>query len=250
MEEIYFEKKENNVGWIVFIIICISLLFLFYSLENSSPSETYTYLTEKTVLIGEEFSDIDLPHFTEFPITYSYADTCIGPIVPRIEWAFEILENDTEQLLSFEQVIGNADIKFICNPDVRVEGDSYTDITSIIFGETEILEYEGSVIEKTQIEFWGVKENTRPPACQKFPNLEVHEILHAFGLDHEYGNRYSIMASLGSECIAKDTPITLHSTGETFIPEDKVDDNIISCLKYIYSNGEKGGLCEKVKFQL
>ena len=41
---------------------------------------------------------------------------------------------------------------------------------------------------------------------------------------------------------------TITKLGKTFVPEDKVDDEIISCLKYIYSNWEFEGDCSEVNF--
>ena len=66
----------------------------------------------------DDFSNVGELHFSKMPITYSYEeDFCIGPIVPRIEWAFDILENETDGLLMFENVnSSDSDINFVCYP--------------------------------------------------------------------------------------------------------------------------------------
>jgi len=228
-------KKWRNV-----LIFGILILLGWWLINNYNFNDS-----EK---IEDDFSDINELHFSHVPVTYSYAESCIGPIIPRLEWAFDILENETEQLLSFENINGSADINFVCNSERNMEAVG-TLITQFTYGQSLIEKLSGSVIEKTTIEFWSVREDTRPPSCINFPSLELHEIIHSFGFDHVENNRYSLMyLEAWTQCVAKNQTITLHSTGKTFIPEDKIDDEIISCLKYIYSNGEVEGSCEDVNF--
>ncbi len=236
------EKK----GWrnmIIFIGILVLVASVFISFSGDFPENSYAVHEEEKV--EDNFSNVEKLHFSHMPITYSYAESCIGTILPRLEWAFDILENETEGLLSFENINGSeVNINFVCYSTQNVEEGFIT------YGQSLIEEYSGSVIEKTTIEFWSVREDTRPPSCFTFPNLELHEIMHSFGFDHIENNRYSLMypEAAWTECIAKDVIITLHSTGETFKPEDKIDDKIVSCLKYIYSSGELGECNSEIKF--
>lgn len=227
--------------------VIIFLLIIFFITWIFSPSEDYDF--NNTDYQDEEsqdnFSEIDELHWNHMPITYSFSESCVGPIVPRIEWAFQIIENNTNKLVNFNEIENNGDITFICYPEQNKEAVGY-DLTEYTFGQSAP-NIDGSVIKDAEIEFWSVTENTRPTSCSNFPRLEIHEILHAFGFDHILNNTYTIMHPYGgSSCIARDDTITYN--GKTFMPEDKIDEEIVSCLKYIYSNGQIG-LCNKyVKF--
>jgi len=240
--------EEESVGgwykkgfWILVgvVIFVLFLLFVLFSSDDNPIIDDSSLFTPNNTFVddSETSSNITLLHFSNMPVTYRYSSLCVGPIVPRIEWAFEILENKTDGLLTFKQVSSEADIDFICSPEsnTRAVGDYATEA---VYGESSIESTSGSIIEKARIKFWSVREDTRPPSCFTFPSLELHEIMHTFGFAHHDYNRYSLMfPDAWQECVGKNQTITLHSTGETFMPEDKIDDEIVSCLKFIYSNG-------------
>lgn len=245
----------------MFLFLGIILFIAFYihapsqtgkSIEDFSITNNTDIESIDNIKIYDEFPNIDKTHFSKMPITYSYGKNCVGPIIPRLEWALKIIENETNGLVYFERSNKDAKINFVCydnqNTEAIYEG-WYTYGTEYTYGQSTIEELSGQIIEKTKIEFWSVKKNTRPPSCINFPNLEIHEIMHSFGFDHINDNKYSLMyPEVWKECKSKNETITLHTTGETFIPKDEIDKEIIECLKYIYSNGKQGKCSTKVKF--
>lgn len=205
-----------------------------------------TYETNKYKEIEDNFSNIKEFHWNRMPLTYSYGEGCVGQIIKRIESAFEIIENDTENLILFEEVDNEGNINFICYEEQERSASGLFS-TEYLQGlaTTDML---GNIINSSKIEFWSVTETTRPSSCWNFPSLELHEILHAFGFDHSSEEEiYSIMHPYGGgACVSRDTLVT--RDGKTFKPEDKIDDEIVSCLKYIYSNGEVEGNCSEVNW--
>ncbi len=241
--------KKRWVVASIFLVIILSGVasFLVYSKDMNGPTGQVIYQNDSDN--QTEYEDNyafakDKFHWGHMPVTYSYGEKCIGPIIKRIEWVFEDIKNRTENLVTLEEVEGEADINFICSPNKNVRStqlgpghymDEYT------YGLTTPSYYEDeNLLINADIEFWSVSENMRPASCALYPSLEAHEILHTFGFDHSDDSEiYSVMYALGGGgCIARDDLITRN--GETFYPEDKIDDEIISCLKYIYSNRKEG----------
>jgi hypothetical protein len=235
------KKKKNGFKiafWITLSVLIIVILLNF--LNSYDNSDDGVPLNDSEITTQAQTNDnMTFLHFST-PVTYRFSSTCVGRIVPRIEWALDIIENETDGLVTFEQVSSEAEIDFICTNESNTYaiGDY---ATRMIYGESSIEIVSDPIIEKARIKFWSVKEDTSPPSCYTFPSLELHEIMHSFGFDHNDYDKYSLMyPDAWQECVAKNVTITLHSTGETFVPEDKIDDNIVSCLKFIYSNGEQG----------
>lgn len=246
-------KDKSNVLVIILIVTIIigSLYYLITSQEDNN-----SYLKEE--VSSDLFNNVSMMHFNHMPITYFYHPSCVGPIIPRLEWAFNVLSNVTINKLKFQKINNNsADIYFICSAERNAVAVGFF-TTEYTYGLASITDSNNSAIIKTQIQFWSVRNDTRPPSCQYFPSLEIHEILHVFGFNHmgveknpEYNirnefsseyittNKFSIMYPLGgSSCVARNETITYE--GKTFKPEDKIDDEIVSCLNYIYSNAKEG----------
>jgi hypothetical protein len=232
----------------IFVLFLIGILgggYYYYNLEdeiNYVPEfqkNNFSENFEKRIL---DFSNIEEIHWNYMPLTYSFDSSCVGPIIPRIYWAFEIIENETNERVSFVEVKENSNIKFVCYKEKNEE--ILSEVESILTQGLTTFDYAGNVMNDTKIEFWKVSEKSRPSSCNKFPSLEIHEILHALGFAHIENNKYSIMYPLGgTECVERNDWITVN--GKTFQPKDKIDDEIVSCLNYIYSNG-KIGSCKDV----
>lgn len=203
------------------------------------------------LIINEEDYEKDLfdseyLHWKHMPITYSYRDSCVGPILKEIEWSFDILENETGGLVTFQEVGDSGDISFICYKEQNAQaGRSGAIFETILTQGLATTNYSENIIYSAKIEFFGVSENTKPSDCYTYPKLELHEILHTLGFGH-IEDIYSIMTPYDRGCIAKDYVVT--KNGKSFIPKDKLDEEIISCLNYIYSNQTIGECISKIKF--
>jgi len=93
--------------------------------------------------------------------------------------------------------------------------------------------------------------------CINFPAREIQEILHSLGFDHnikdDLANKLYLTASMGFDLpISKEEYDLLVS--DIMFPyfncavQTEINEKYISCLKYIYSNGEVEGNCDEVRF--
>ena len=206
----------------------------------------YLYINQDTIIDNEIQSsekiqvsnNIQELRWENMPITYSFSESCVGQIVPRVEWAFDIITNATNHSVYFKKVTSNADISFICYSGQNIDKKFITEGLATTTSE-------GNIITEATIEFWSVSEDTRPASCQYFPSLELHEILHTFGFEHIENNHYNIMYPYVEEClkeIEKKNLVTID--GKSFYPADDFDIEQSDCMNYIYSNGEISGTCE------
>lgn len=194
----------------------------------------------------DQFPNVKEPHWNHMPITYSYGSGCVGPIIPRIEWAFEDISNRTNNLINFKKIDHGADIEFICHKNLKTETLIYQDSTLYTFSSI-LPEVKENIIHSSIIEFWGVTETSRPESCLFYPKLEAQAILFSFNFDNsDESEIYSIMSKDSEECRGRDSEITRN--GKTFIPKDQIDDEIIDCLKYLYSDGKFNGTCLDINF--
>lgn len=165
------------------------------------------------------------PHYyawDHMPLTYSFDEGCVGPILDRIRWAFEEIENSTSNIVSFRKVEFGADILFMCYEDQLDLGDG-----EITLGYAEPY-YYGYIIDSATISFGSVSESKRPQSCIYYPYLELHEILHVFGYEHNDDNTHSIMYPLEEGCKQFPEELTkVTVNGNSFVPGYKIDDDIV-----------------------
>jgi len=244
----------------VFVLICWWLI---------TPSEDYEseQIGNKEVRINDQFPNIEESHWSHMPITYHITneEVCKNYESGRIRRAFEKIQNSTDNILQFNEVNASADINVKCSfiedcyeykIDLEDHGDFYfkTEWESICdhaLGLAEITDYENNRLLNAEIEMIGLDgfvETTgkgmsgfRVGRCGVL-NTEIHEILHTLGVGHS-NNPKSIMNPSEEFSGLK---IRDKETCENY--EEKIDDEIISCLKYIYSNGEFEGDCSDVNF--
>lgn len=171
------------------------------------------------------------------PITYSYSEGCVGPIIFRIEKALAILSEQTKGAVRMEKVEEDSDLLFKCYKEQRYSPDAYYTSTQYTLGSNTRIEVTSEdLIKKMLIEFWGVTNTTYPQSCYSFPKLELHEILHAFGYEHNTWNRYSIMYPQEEGCIeTKKNGDNVTIRNVTFVPKDEIDSDIVNDLINIYS---------------
>lgn len=242
-------KQKIIIGIILFIII---LTISYFSIFNNEDKKDEFDDEE-----NDQFSHIKEIHLTHTPVTYSLdvntseyyrldlnktiyrTDTTDEYKIKRIQWAFDLIENSTEGLIAFKEVNreDNPDITIYGVPDVYCYGENETYDGREGFAGPE--NYTNNKIINSTVVFcatgyylgdnvgfsWEYEE------CESFPIVELHEILHAFGFGHTVNNNKEVMYPLKFRI--KSCEI------------NEIDPQIISCLKYIYSNGKIEGDCSE-----
>lgn len=153
-------------------------------------------------------------HYASGKITYIILNEQIcGQVeASRIRKAFIEIQTQTNNLLNFTEVYGTADIEVNCFKNaLSGEKKGY-----LIFGNSAFAT-DGDLVTKGKINFYNCKSNNRVPGCFNFPDVEIHEILHTFGIGH-IENTKSIMTPDYHGC------------------RYKIDKEIIDYLTRIYTN--------------
>ncbi|MCX6742069.1 MAG: hypothetical protein NTX24_02750 [Candidatus Pacearchaeota archaeon] len=168
--------------------------------------------------VEDNFSNVTgFKHWGHMPITYKIENEALEKQINLTKTAFSKIEEEISGLVSFKEVQEDPDISLYYYITPKYDYDR-----NYIYAEALITESNDSMnlTIKGEITFYagGLMCNTGYPA------LEVHEILHLFKMPHSPLTN-SIMGRYAAETSA-DCKIT------------KIDPEYISCLKYIYSNGE------------
>lgn len=238
----------NKLIWISLIALIGVGVYLIYDISNSLSGDLYEFnqdfldkINKGDITLSNQSELNNIPlHWNHMPLTYSYTSSCPERLINKIELSFDIIENDTNGVVSFNQVDEGGDIYFTCMKEKPRSIDGITQ------GETAVMGQNNNISSAT-ITFYGVDENKIPADCYNFPNVEIHEILHALGLGHDEDNPYSVMYPFNMGCVTKDREVTILKTGETFIPKDEIDTKIISCLVSLYSGNQELN-CSNVSF--
>lgn len=164
----------------------------------------------------DSFFGIEEPHWGYMPLTYRI-DNCIERQTNLTRLAFEKIEFETGYIVDFEETSENPDILIYCDPTI-----SGNEELTIAEAFPYVDPYFENLIAYADITFYG-----QGGICLTgYPALEVHEILHTFGFEHSPFNQ-NIMAPYSADYSRK-------------CETTKIDDEYVSCLRYIYSNGEIG----------
>ena len=237
-------KIKSNKTKATYIILAIVIISLYLLIKFS------TNLTGFAVV-----------QFSEMPITYTInVDSGANNDkyeVQRIKWALEIIENSTDGVIWFEEVKeyespeliinglpleinpegkifieGRAGpIEIIDNQIIKAQVNLYPSLGGIYGGTSETIKEDGLSWRRTVYDYrktvsWSLND------CKNFPNTEVHEILHALGIGHNYDNSRSIMFPI--------------KHGIQSCKTNEIEKEVISCLKFIYSNGRIKGNCSSL----
>ncbi len=205
---------NSEIFWTLIIVFII--LSWNYYFDYGNPLD---YMGEdgRTRIHGN--SNPSFINWNSIPISYKFSSEypCYYERRERVVEAFNIIEKDTENIISFIEVPEKGKIEIKCLLELETEyasgfgGPEYYEDGEIINGEIEL--YAPDPINFVQ--------------CESYPVTEVHEILHVFGFDH-FNSPNSIM----------------YHGGEDTIICTKIDKEIIGCLKNIYSNGVNGTSCK------
>lgn len=242
------------------------LMIIFGILSNDSSDDfgNEIDLLGENLITGEAISpindnlpEISEPHWSSLPIKYFIRNEkeCGKYESNRIIRAFNEISNSTNKTLYFEKINNSeeADIELFCSFiedcyefKVDREGNWRTETETICAydkGVAQITDFEGSRIIKAEIELIGLAgfSETKLKGMSGFYvgtcggiNTEIHEILHVLGFGHST-NENNIMYPYQMETQAykiKDDSCKNIDIG--------LDKEYSSCLKYIYSYGERG----------
>ncbi len=233
-----FKVDPNKLIFISILVIMGIILLGGYFAESTIPTMSSKPNISKN---RDKFSDTMELHWDHMPLTYTFQEKDkIYPLrIERINLALREIGKLTNNSIQFIEVSKDADITFIGTKSMKIEREEYSSLDYFLMGEDEgyspgtqtlgeaTWNVEGNIIYNAEIFFYGgIKEN-----CLDYPAVEMHEILHVFGMEHSK-NVASVMSKMEHYCIQK-------------IRQD-VDGDIFSCLKDIYFNGEFNGNCSKV----
>ena len=169
---------------------------------------------------GKDYSNTSELHWGHMPLTYKFENECVGRQINLTKLAFKRIGIETSFRVNFEETSKNPDISIHCNESVG--GNDDLTLADTVY---EVGNVDENLITHADINFYG-----QGAICLTgYPALEVHEILHAFGFEHNSLTE-SIMFPYSAETSRK-------------CKTTKIDDEYVSCLNYIYSNGKYEGNC-------
>lgn len=227
-KEIIFEGTYNNERFEFFYDFPKDYLDYFELSFLVEEDDILEYIEENKEP-EDNFSKVDYAHWGHLPITYEFKEpdsdrqSSVERQVNLTKMAFEKIEEETEGIVFFKEVNENPDISIYFKPIENSFNSNTHTFADALISQKDI---EKNLIIKGEINFYG-----QGFACNTgYPALEVHEILHLFEIPHNPLTK-SIMS-----------PYTAESSSQCKIT--KIDDEYISCLRYIYSNGEISGNCD------
>jgi ssRNA-specific RNase YbeY (16S rRNA maturation enzyme) len=186
------QKKEILIVSTIFIIVLLGVYFL-------------SSMTGKIISsAGDEFSNIETPHWTHIPVTYSIDNKECESQTENIQKAFNTLEKETNSAVSFQQVQNNPDIEITCFVledcyEEKTEKKWFWIITTEAIcshksGKAQITKLRGNKIINAKIELINIEEEKqgKKPGQNNCSENIIHEILHVFDYSHKQDNN-SIM---------------------------------------------------------
>lgn len=203
--------------WRFFVVVGIIILicWVYPSTENGENlEEEIIYQEEKPNINPEAY------YWNELPIHYYFSEDypCKDIRYTQVLKAFDIIEERTDKIVTFYEEKDTHGIEISCYEIYESEEASAYGGIENYYGEKEIL---SGFIELYKPDPYNFE------TCPIYPSLTLHEILHAMGFDH-IDSRKSIMNPIDG-C-------------------EKLDDEIVDCLKHIYSNGQENYTCDDIPF--
>lgn len=222
-----FSIYVTRIFYILLILIFIMLLayfsYLLYIELPRNPEDLNVKLSEETN--NETFNPVQTEvkqfhpnmKFNHNNISYQIDENCDLTKKQRMIEAFKIFSENIN-FITFQEVSNNPDIEVTCfnsdKPTSNIDIDPKKDF--FIAGEggaKEIIESgKYNIITNGSVLLFKYPENSLK--C-KYPNIEIHELLHVFGFDHSQ-DEDSIMSPYLTSC------------------DQKLDISIINELKRLY----------------
>jgi hypothetical protein len=203
-------KKEWKIFWTIagiFLIIMIILVISSFYLVSKKDNQEINYNFNNSSQNNKGYL-----HYSHTNITFSFnnEETC-GNIEPiRVRRAFVEIQNQTNNLLNFREINETADIIINCSKFVPL-GEEPGYIISGYGGYNS----NGNIITQGYIYFYNCMKYSYAPGCSNYPDVEIHEILHSFGITHS-NNTKSIMYPIASHCIYEIDNETLNKLKEIY----------------------------------
>ena len=146
------------------------------------------------VLLDSGSISSDELHWGKMPITYRFVQektdpeviTCPVYQVERVRDAFQIIHDETHNVVSFKEVEIGGDILVRCNGS-KADDQLFMRLGDGYYGSSN------NLITYGELNFYTHRN------CGTWPDIEIHEILHVFGFDHTT-NKRSIMYPIASSC--------------------------------------------------
>ncbi|MBR9704531.1 hypothetical protein GOV12_03910 [Candidatus Pacearchaeota archaeon] len=165
-------------------------------------------------LVKDDYYYIEEEHWSHMPLTYSIDEKCSNK--KKVKYAFSEIQRATDNQVSFIKGNENPDIEIICKNKPISEDYIKT------LAESGADEYKvDNTIYHATIYFYSSTHSSG-----YYPMIEIHEILHTFGFDHN-DNINSIMYS-----DTENNEYIYDNFKNSDIP--KIDKYIIEKLKFIY----------------
>jgi hypothetical protein len=139
------------------------------------------------------------PHWEYMPVSYSFSnpEDCGGFQTRRILRAFDEISNATQNKITFIQLNNSGSINIICNKNFLP-----SDEPGLLQSGEATVSSLGNIILSADINFYNTAGDNYNGGCRNYPDVEIHEILHAFGIPHT-DEEYNIMNPIGSYCPTK-----------------------------------------------
>lgn len=187
--------KENKIfiGIVIGALIVGGFVYLTFKpgsptgLAVLSPQEPELEGVKQVEVVQDDFPNYDGLHWGHMPITYGIRTECPEKVEARIHDAFSRITSETRGKVLFKEIEGYPDIRVFCKP---YESYSTIGYIQVIYGDelTYFSESDENLIVGSDINFYGAGS----VCLTGYPALEVHEILHALGIEHNY-RLHSIM---------------------------------------------------------
>lgn len=200
---------------------------IFVITEQTNESITNQSEVDK---IYDSFSKVEEIHWTHMPLTYrvnftEYNEDTIKSKRRLLEYALERIHNTIPYIEFIETTNESGDILFLGEIPTKTKVEM-CNAGSCDLGGLTIPNYSGKYISSAVVYLPEIIKNDPDLIGAYSSDLEVHEILHTFGV-----GELSVVGGIMWE-----------STSGAYRTIEEV---VISCLKRIYSNGEYNGNCSK-----
>jgi len=187
------------------------------------PKDELDYRVQYQLIKDKDlFKNISELHWGHMPLKYKFENECAERLSNLTKLAFTKIRLETNSVVSFVETTEEPDISIYCRP---YQGDTRTG-ESILGDALKMLNPTSeNLIDKGEINIYG-----QGRTCGTgYPALEVHEILHLFGIPHNsFKDNVMGESAYGPSNKCRIT---------------KIDSEYVSCLKYVYSNGAFEGSC-------
>ncbi len=210
--------------WVFWILL--ALWFIIGGYYNYEIDDITDYFdSSKTIISGKH--NPNFLNFGSLPISYSFDEDnlCYGKKLDQVRESFSILIEETDGIMNFTELDLDGDITISCMPYI-------TDYAGI--GGPEFYEGEQKILSGF-IELYELGEDYFD--CESYPTTSLHEILHALGFDHINDKRSIMYDGDDDEYVYDELEYC-----------QKIDQEIVDCLKNIYSNGVNGSSCKGLPY--